>query len=322
MRAEFFKKLLELAHLDPNLYLIVGDVGFSVIEEFKQRFPMRYINAGVAEQGMIGLAAGLAMAGKNVYVYSIIPFVTMRCFEQIRDDLCYQELPVKLVGVGGGFSYGPMGVTHHALEDVGILRMLPGMTVVAPGSKYETEHLVPQMHALQGPSYLRLSNNEELVSYPDQEKIILGKACQLIAHEQFCIVASGNALDLAWQVCQYLATQGIQIGLVSLPTIKPLDHEFFLSKSFTAIFSIEEHFLAGGLGQALAHMICQQIDSKVIFHAFGVDDFYFHEAGSRKYLNQKAGLSVEHIASTISKKLERVNAPQVLKVPYSENSFQ
>lgn len=303
MRTIFFQQLMTLAHADPNLYLVVGDVGFSVIETFQQTFGHRYINAGVAEQNMIGLAAGLAMAGKNVYVYSIVPFVIMRCFEQIRDDLCYQQLPVKLVGVGGGFSYGPMGVTHHALEDAALMRMLPEMSVIAPGNKYETGHLVPQINALKGPAFLRLSNGNELVTYPEGTEVVLGKACEIIKHPRYCIVATGNALDLGWQVCKHLESLGFDIGLVSMPTIKPLDEHFFLTRNFDAIFTIEEHFINGGLGEAIARMLCEKIDRKIIFHAFGVDDFYFHEAGSRDYLKEKAGLSVEKIVGVILGKI-------------------
>src|SRR5579872_3655743 len=174
MRATFIKTLTEYAAHNPDVYLITGDVGFSVIEEFARQFPTRYFNAGVAEQNMIGVAAGLALAGKKVYVYTIIPFLIKRCFEQIRVDICYQELPVKLIGVGGGFSYGPMGATHHALEDITLMRSLPGMTVIAPGSKYEVQQLSAQIHAAQSPTYVRLSNNEEKVIYPQHSSMHIG----------------------------------------------------------------------------------------------------------------------------------------------------
>ncbi len=303
MRNVFMDFLLRQATIDPNVYLIVGDVGFSVIEKFQQQFPTRYINAGIAEQNMIGVAAGLAMAGKHVYVYSIIPFVTMRCYEQIRNDLCYQQLPVKIVGVGGGFSYGPMGVTHHALEDISLMRTLPEMTVVAPGSKHEVAALMPQIHTLTHPAYIRFGNNEELVTYPSAISIKLGQSIELTAHNERYIITTGNALDLGFSVQQYLLTQGIDIGLVSMPTVKPLDRTFFLSKKLSAVFTIEEHSIIGGLGESVAHLLSQEIDHKIIFHAFGVNDFYFHEVGSRKYLQEKAGLNIQAIASQIIQKI-------------------
>lgn len=315
MRTAFINFLLQQAEIDKNLYLIVGDVGFSVIETFKERFKERYINAGISEQAMIGIAAGLAMAGKNVYVYSIIPFVTMRCFEQIRNDLCYQQLPVKLVGVGGGFSYGPMGVTHHALEDVAIMRILPGMTVIAPGSVYETIRLMPQINNVDGPAYIRLSNIDGLVSYNQNTEIKVGKVVELVHNPTQTIIASGNALDLGFLVQKKLAEQGMEMGLVSMPTIKPLDHDFLTSRPWKALFTLEEHFITGGLGESIARTVCEISDQKIIFQAFGVNDFYFHEAGSRSYLKEKAGLAAENIASIIMQKMKVSHVPNTHILP-------
>jgi transketolase len=305
MRNIFLNYLTEQAAIDPNLYLIVGDVGYSVIEKFQERFPQRMINAGVAEQNMVGMAAGLAMAGKNVYVYSIVPFACMRNFEQIRIDICYQNLPVKIVGNGGGFTYAQAGVTHHALEDVAIMRSLPGMTVVSPGSKKEVGDLMPQINALQGPAYLRLANNEELVTYQDQTMCKLGKAIELIPHDEVMIIGTGNGLDLAWETCKALETAGISVGLVSMPTIKPLDSEFFLArhKNLKAVFTIEEHSVIGGLGEATARFVAETMPNKIIFKSFGVQDFYYHTVGSRAYLKKHAGLEGEQIATQIKKLL-------------------
>lgn len=305
MRNIFLNYLTEQAALDPNLYLIVGDVGYSVIEKFQERFPQRMINAGVAEQNMVGMAAGLAMAGKNVYVYSIVPFACMRNFEQIRIDICYQNLPVKIVGNGGGFTYAQAGVTHHALEDVALMRALPGMTVISPGSKKEVSDLMPQINALQGPAYLRLANNEELVIYQDQTMCKLGKAIELIPHDEVMIIGTGNGLDLAWETCKALEATGISVGLVSMPTIKPLDNEFFLArhKNLKALFIIEEHSVIGGLGEATARLIAESMPNKIIFKAFGIQDFYYHIVGSRAYLKKHAGLESEQIAAQIKKLL-------------------
>jgi len=305
MRATFIKTLTEYAAHNPDVYLITGDVGFSVIEEFARQFPTRYFNAGVAEQNMIGVAAGLALAGKKVYVYTIIPFLIKRCFEQIRVDICYQELPVKLIGVGGGFSYGPMGATHHALEDITLMRSLPGMTVIAPGSKYEVQQLSAQIHTAQSPTYVRLSNNEEKVIYPHNSSIHIGKACEIIPSDYVYIIATGNALDASFIACNTLRNLGYDIGLVSMPTIKPLDSQFFLEKQKTlrALFTIEEHSIMGGLGEAMARMVCENFEKKIIFKALGVQDFYFHITGSRSYLNDQAGLSPEKIVLEIEKRL-------------------
>lgn len=324
MRNALLNYLTQQAARDPNLYLVVGDVGFSVIEEFQKAYPHRMINAGVAEQNMIGMAAGLAMAGKNVYVYSIVPFACMRCFEQIRIDICYQELPVKVVGNGGGFSYGQAGVTHHALEDVALMRVLPGMTVVSPGSKKETVALLPAIDNHQGPVYLRLATSDELVSYPEDCSFTLGKALEIIPHDQILLIGSGNGLDLAWQTCKLLEQKGIYVGLISMPTIKPLDTEFFMKryKQLKAVFTFEEHSVIGGLGEAVARLISEMIPHKIIFKAFGVQDFYYHTVGSRNYLKKHAGLDAEIIAAQIQNLLgESALTPEVPQENYSEKSL-
>jgi transketolase len=291
--------LKNVAAEDASVFLLVGDVGFSVFEDFREQFPTRFINAGIAEQNMIGVAAGIAMAGKRVYVYSIIPFVTMRCFEQIRIDLCYQTLPVTLVGVGGGFTYAPMGVTHQALEDIALMRCLPGMTVVAPANKYETEKLMPAIHALQGPCYLRLAAGQEPSWYPENVSVALGKAVELVSHPSRVLVVAGGALDMGVLVFEKLKHLGINIGLVSLPTIKPLDEEYFISKPWEAIFTLEEHFVMGGVGESISRVIAEKCSQKIIFKAFGVSDCYIHQKGSRAYIASQSGLDVDQIVHAI-----------------------
>ncbi|MFH1254101.1 MAG: transketolase C-terminal domain-containing protein [bacterium] len=327
MRKLFIQKLVEFASSDPDIYLITGDLGFSVIEPFKEKFPDRFINAGISEQNMIGVAAGLALAGKKVFVYSIIPFVTMRCFEQIRVDLCYQNLPVYLVGVGAGFAYGAMGSTHHAIEDIAIMRALPNMTVVVPGSNFELSGLLEQVNQLSGPAYIRLSKNEEKILYPNSParpecarsaciegsaigrraegpfdaNIKLGQAIELIPSNKNLILASGDILSVALDVCKKLRDLGIDIGLFSVPTIKPLDFDFITSRcnSLDSVFTIEDHSIIGGLGEVLAMHICQNIEKKILFKAFALPDQYFHEIGSRDYLRNKVGLSESNIFSEI-----------------------
>lgn len=305
MRTAFIKTLVQMAAQDPDVYLIVGDLGFSVVESFKNLFPDRFINAGIAEQNMIGVAAGLCMAGKKVFVYSIVPFVTMRCFEQIRVDLCYQNLPVVLVGVGGGLDYGQAGSTHHAIEDIAIMRALPGMTVVAPANKFETEQLLLQTKNLTGPAYFRLSNNQETEFYKEQE-INLGKTAEIFYSEQNLIITTGNSLKLGMQICAELKKYNINIGLVSMHTIKPLDTGFLLKKQKTlkSVFTIEEHSVIGGLGDAVSSFISQNFENKILFKSFGIQDFYFHEIGSGNYLREKAGLSVDCIAKKILQKTD------------------
>jgi transketolase len=300
MKATFFTYMVQQAAIDPNLYLITGDLGFPFAQEFEQKFPERFINAGIAEQNMIGVAAGLAMAGKNVYVYSIIPFLTMRCFEQIRIDLCYQKLPVKLIGAGGGFVYGAEGATHHAIEDIAIMRSVPNMTVIAPATKYELLTLLSHLDNCDGPAYVRISNAEECIPFTNYT-LSLGSIADLISHQEHYIMATGNALDLGYHVQQILSQKGVNCGLASVHTIKPLDHNFFSTKNLRAVFTIEEHSVIGGLGQAVAHLLCEK-GSPIIFQAFGIPDCYECECGSRNELKQQYGLTPDHIASAIMRK--------------------
>jgi len=301
MRTTFIKQLVQNAEQDSSIYLVCGDLGFSVIEAFREKFPERFINAGIAEQNMIGLAAGLAMAGKKVFVCSIVPFLTMRCFEQVRNNICYQNLNIKLIGVGAGFSHATLGQSHHSIEDIALMNVLPGMTIFAPGSKYEAAALMQSFFDVEGPGYLRIANNEELVQYPESCVLRLGKILEIIPNDQALILATSNALDLAYQVQQNLAAQGVIFGLASAHTLKPFDAQYLLSKQNTLkmIYTMEEHSVIGGLGSIVASTIAQNFNHHVMLKLFGINDFYFHEAGSRKDLLAKAGLTVENISGTI-----------------------
>ncbi len=303
MRSAFIAFLEEAAHHDPNLYFIAGDVGFSVVEKFKEQHKHRYLNAGIAEQNMIGVAAGLAMMGKRPYAYSIVPFVTLRCYEQIKVDVCYQQQPVKLVGVGGGYQYGGMGATHHALEDVGALRLLPNMTVVAPATKAELVALMPQIHAHDGPLYLRLSALPLVLD--GTQPPVLGQPHELIPGNDVIIIGSGYGVELGYQIQQQLKSEGIACGLVSLHTVSPLPTAWFAARRPRAIFTIEEHFVAGGMGESIAHCIIETYDYKVIFKAFGAPHTYGHEIGNCDQLRTKAGLTTEAILPQIRQLLDQ-----------------
>lgn len=316
MRKLFIQKLVELAGHDKNIYLVAGDLGFSVIEPFKEKYPERFINAGIAEQNMIGVAAGLALTGKVVFVYSIIPFLMMRCFEQVRVDLCYQQLPVVLVGVGAGFSYGYSGATHHAIEDIAVMRALPNMKVLVPGSNFELENLMNESNLMSGPVYLRLSKHEPNIIYPQNTKVNLSHAVEIISSDFNFILASGDILSIAFDVCTKLRNLGIDIGLYSLPTIKPLNYEFLLSKKSTlkSVFTIEEHSIIGGVGEMISSFVCQNFENKILVKTFSAKDKYFSEVGSRDYLRKKSGLDVDQVSFEILNVFKlNLNLKQVLK---------
>ena len=194
MRTAFFKSLLEMAEQDDRVFLTVGDLGFSVVEPFVSRFPHRYLNTGIAEQNMTGIAAGLALSGKVVFTYSIANFTTLRCLEQIRNDAAYHDANVKVVSVGGGFSYGAMGVSHHATEDLAIMRSLPSVTVVAPGDLWETAEATSALIAHPGTCYLRLDKTMTTNTARPGETFVLGKARRLREGNDITIITTGGIL--------------------------------------------------------------------------------------------------------------------------------
>ena len=239
MRKAFIDTLIKLAEKDKRIFLLSGDLGFSVLEPFKEKFTDRFFNMGVAEQNMIGVAAGLALSGKIVFVYSIVPFVTMRCFEQIRNDLCFQNLNVRLVGVGGGVAYGTAGATHHALEDIAIMRSLVNMTVIAPGDPKETEMTINASLKHSGPIYIRLGKGNEPVVHTAQN-FEIGKGIVLKKGKDVTIIACGSMLFTAQQIEKELEKNNLSVNLISMPTVKPLDKEIILKSAHQtkAIFTI------------------------------------------------------------------------------------
>src|SRR5437016_2720773 len=256
MRGAFFRALLEMAEQDERVHLVVGDLGFGVVEEFARRFPNRFLNAGVAEQNMTGIAAGMALNGKIVFTYSIANFPILRCLEQVRNDVCYHNANVKIVAVGGGLAYGALGATHHATEDLAILRSLPRMVVVAPGDPVEAEAAARAVTAHAGPCYLRLGRAGEARVHRKGIDFQLGKAIQVCEGKDLTLVTTGGMLDTSVKVVDKLHRAGLHTRLLSMHTVKPLDADSILAaaRETGAVFTIEEHSVVGGLGGAVAEL--------------------------------------------------------------------
>lgn len=291
MRTAFVQTLCELAAADERIWLLTGDLGFSVLEVFRDRFPERFVNVGVAEQNLIGVAAGLASSGKLVFVYSIANFPTLRCLEQIRNDLCYNELPVKIVAVGGGFAYGPQGYTHHGLEDLAILRTLPNMTVIAPGDLVETELATRAVVNLSGPCYLRLGKAREPVVHVVRPPLVIGRAILLRDGRDVTLISTGAVLPYVMQTAETLGDRhGIEARVLSMHTLKPLDEEA-IQRAATetgAVVTVEEHSVIGGLGSAVADVLATRA-TPVRFGKYGVPDRLWHQTGSPEYLRGLCG---------------------------------
>jgi transketolase len=300
MRSTFVDCLIRQARNDERIFLITPDVGFSVLERFAEEFPERYLNVGIAEQNAIGVAAGLALSGRRPYVYSMVPFVTMRCFEQVRVDVAYMKTNVVLVGIGGGLTYGPAGATHHAIEDIAIMRALPNMTVCAPGDPIEARALLEQSFDHEGPIYIRLGRNGEPTIHGDNARIELGRAVRITDGSDLALISTGNTLELAGRVVHALQEMGCRATLLSMSTIKPFDREAVMAllDKGMPIVTIEEHSIIGGLGSAVAEIIAEN-GRGVRFRRIGLPDEYSHTVGSQEYLRNHFGLNLEKILATI-----------------------
>jgi transketolase len=273
MRTAFVDALIEAAEADPEIWLINADLGFSVLERFAQRFPDRYLNVGVAEQNMIGVAAGLALSGFKVFVYSIGNFPTQRCLEQLRVDVCYHDAAVVVAAVGGGFAYGTQGYTHHAIEDLAVMRALPGMRVAAPADPHETRAFVREFVRHPGPAYLRLGKGGEPVLHPRPLDAAPVRPVLMRPGTDVVLLASGAILAEVLEAAGQLEQQGVSARVASVPMLKPLAEAALLQLvgGTRLIVTIEEHSLIGGLRDAVAPLLAGRRNSARLV-GFGVGD--------------------------------------------------
>jgi transketolase len=297
MRTAFFRALMQVAERDDRIHLIVGDLGFGVVESFAERFPNRYLNVGVAEQNLTGIAAGMALSGKTVFTYSIANFPTLRCLEQVRNDVCYHQANVKIVAVGGGFAYGALGMTHHAVEDLAILRALPEMTVIAPGDPIEASAATHAIAAHPGPCYLRLGRAGEPVIHSAPIEFEIGKAIQLREGNDITMISTGGMLGTALEAAGALALRGFGARVLSMHTLKPLDTEAVLAaaRETRALVTLEEHSIIGGLGSAVAEVLSESGEVGIPFKRLGVGTSFTSDVGSQEFLREKHGLSARGV---------------------------
>jgi transketolase len=294
VRTAFIETFSELAALDERVWLLTGDLGFSVVEGFARRFPKRFVNVGVAEQNLIGVAAGLALSGKIPFAYSIANFPVMRCLEQLRNDVCYHALPVRVVAVGGGMAYGTAGFTHHGIEDLGVLRTLPNLTVLAPADPHETRAVVRALVDLPGPAYLRLGKAGEPVVHPAPPDLVLGKALWLREGKDLAVLSTGGVLGEALAAVRALETAGISAALLSVHTIYPLDEEAVARASSSGkVLTVEEHG-RGGLASAVAEALCRA-GRPVRLRSLRLPDAPFVEVYSQEAARRRCGLDSEGI---------------------------
>lgn len=300
MRTAFIETLISEARRRPNLFLVVGDLGYSVVEPFQKEFPERFLNAGVAEQNMTGMAAGLASEGYHVFTYSIANFPTLRCLEQIRNDVCYHGLSVTVVSVGAGVAYGSLGYSHHAVQDIGIMCSLPELTVLSPSDPGETLACVRWLAENPRPSYLRLGKAGE----PDlhQHPWIAGFPTRVFHSEgaETAIVGTGSVLKVGMQAAAELARKTMGVDVYSMSWLHPLQaHSLDVLRSYRTIWVIEEHLSSSGIGV----FIRQHLPLSVEVRGIGLSPETLGLVGSQTYLRSLSGLDATSVVQKIGSEL-------------------
>lgn len=300
MRDAFAKQLYNLAKKDKDIIFITGDLGFGVFDEFAKSFPNQYLNVGVAEQNMTGIATGLGLEGKKVFTYSIANFVTLRCLEQIRNDAAYHEVNLTIVCSGGGFTYGPLGMSHHATEDIAIMRSIPNIKVVAPSSAWETFHATKHLSTSKGVSYLRIEKGGQ--KYPPYQgaKFKVGKSLVYKQGKDVTIITAGGIISECLLAAKELEIKNISCKVISMHSIKPLDKKIILESinKTNLIISVEEHNCNGGLGGAIAEVISTS-EAQCRFAMIAIENKFSSIVGDQSYLRKKYKIDADAIVKKI-----------------------
>jgi transketolase len=312
VRTAFIQELFELARNDRRIFLVVGDLGYSVVEPFASEFPDRFLNVGVAEQNMAGIAAGIALSGKIVFTYSIANFPTLRCLEQIRNDICYHGANVKIVAVGGGLAYGPLGFSHHGTEELGILRALPNLAVLAPADPVEAALATRAMVKWPGPCYMRLGKAGEPKIHRCPPVFRIGYPLKLRAGHEAAILSTGVVAGKALAAAERLEETGITVAVYSVHTLKPLATEWLtgLAVRFPLLVTVEEHTSIGGLGSAVAEILAEMPSPHARLKRIALPDAFQPWAGSQEFLwrdNLSAGALYDQVREAI---MEIAEAPK------------
>ena len=299
MRNAFAEEMTRVAATDKRVVVLSGDIGNKLFDKLKAVDEKRFYNCGIAEANMMGVAAGMAMSGLRPFVYTITPFTTTRCFEQIRVDVCYHHAPVVIVGTGSGLSYSELGPTHHSLEDMAILRTLPGMRVLAPCDASELRQALHEVLKDDSPTYIRIGKKGEEDIHTSPPALKIGKVLVIRPGTDVALLCAGNMMADTLKAADLLAASGISAEVVSFHTVKPLDEEYLqkAASRFKLLVTVEEHSRIGGLGSAVAEWRMAQ-PRNVAQLGFGTDDVFMHEVGTQAYARKKYGLTAENIAAT------------------------
>ena len=305
MRNAFAKQITALAQQDPRIVLLSGDIGNRLFDDFKAKCPDRFYNCGVAEANMIGVAAGLAMNGLRPVCYTITPFVTYRCIEQIRIDVCYHHVPVVIVGTGSGLSYASLGATHHSCEEMGMLRLLPGLSILAPADEWEVRAGLKAALKNSGPVYMRIGKKGEPIIHKAEPPFTIGKAIALREGTDVCLLNAGTLLSITLAAADLLAQQGVSTAVFSMPSVKPLDEALLADafNRFKVVATVEEHSVLGGLGGSVAEWRADAASPRARLLRFGTRDEFLHVTCEQEEAREYFGLVPDAIAGRIQKAL-------------------
>ena len=307
MRNAYLSALYELSKTDENILALVADNGAIVFDKFRETFPDRFVNFGISEANMVSVAAGLASCGKVPFAYTISGFITMRAFEQVRNDVCMQKMNVKLVGIGVGFVYSNLGPTHHSVEDIALMRILPGMTVFSPADTLESKYVTYAAAKINGPVYLRLATGGTPVIYKEDYDFKVGRGVILREGTDLAIIGTGGILYDAVQAADELIKQGISVRLINIHTLKPIDEEIILkaARDTKAVLTVEEHSIAGGLGGCVAEILIENNKAPLLFKRLGLNDVFPSGYGTYQQMKERNGLSKNDIVKQAKKLYEK-----------------
>jgi transketolase len=296
MRNSVAKKVYEYCKNNKNGFLVTGDAGFGVWDDFQRDLPSQYINPGINEQATIGMVAGMALSGHKVFLYNIIPFVLYRCYEQVRNDICYQDLPVVMIGIGSGITYAPAGMTHYAVEDIALARTMPNLTIFSPSDPVQSKKAVEYAITAKTPVYIRISKAGEPILFDEQ--IDIAKLNHLKQEGEVAIVFHGSISDEAIAAAELLENEGIKAALISSAKLNVDDTSEYKTvfEQYKKVFVVEEHFENGGLGSVLQEAGFNPIK-------IGIKNHFLHSIGNAKFLRALYGIDGNSIANKIKEEL-------------------
>lgn len=298
MRNHVIDELVKFASKDERVFLITADLGFNVIEKFRDAYPDRYLNVGISEQNMCSVAAGIGLEGYIPFIYSIGNFPTLRGIEQIRNNICYHNSNVKILSVGGGFAYGDLGMTHHATEDISMMRALPNMRVYVPSDEVDAVACFKEAISFDGPAFIRMARGKEAVFHESNEMIDPSKLQKYSeCGKDVNIITCGTLLGEGKKLKQLFENNGVSAGLFSVLRVKPLCNEEIkeIALKSKVLVTMEEQNVIGGFGGAVAETLSELTEKHAVLYRAGLQDTYTSKIGNQDYLREYYGISAKRV---------------------------